>query len=93
MPSTPTPEKPWKPVIDGPRLRQLRTKAQLSQRELIEKCAALGTKIDRGNLHRAERGLPGAIGIKKARVVAQVLGVDMADFLTPHGRELIGIPA
>jgi hypothetical protein len=91
MPSTPTPEVPWEPVVDGPALRQARTGQGLSQRDLIEKCAALGTKVDKGNLHRAELGLRGAIGIKKLRVVATALAVeDMAKLLTPHGRKLIG---
>jgi hypothetical protein len=91
MPSTPTPEVPWEPVVDGLALRQARTDAGLSQRDLIEKCAALGTTVDKGNLHRAELGLRGAIGIKKLRVVATALAIeDMAKLLTPHGRKLIG---
>ena len=91
MPSRPTPEAPWEPVVDGKALRQARTGAGLSQRDLIEKCAALGTAVDKGNLHRAEHGLPGAIGVKKLRVVAAALSIqDMAELLTPHGRELIG---
>lgn len=91
MPSTPTPEAPWEPVVDGRALRQARTGAGLSQRDLIEKCAALGITVDKGNLHRAERGLRGAIGIKKLRAVAAALAIeDMARLLTPHGRELIG---
>jgi transcriptional regulator with XRE-family HTH domain len=91
MPSNPTPERPWVPVIDGRALRRARVANALTQRELIERCAQLGTNIDRGNLHRAERGQPGSIGIKKLPAVVQVLGIPhITEILTQHGRELAG---
>jgi transcriptional regulator with XRE-family HTH domain len=87
MPSTSTPENPWVPVIDGDELRKARELRDLTQRDVIEACGRLGTKVDKGNYHRAERGLPGAIGIRKLRVVAAVLGVgDIGTLLTGRGR-------
>jgi hypothetical protein len=88
MPSKPAvPARGWEPVIDGQALRQARIDAGLSQRELIEECAALGTAIDCGNLQRAERGLPRAMGFRKLPAIATVCGIEnWTDFLTPHGK-------
>jgi len=86
MPSTSAPRRPWVPVIDPRALTLAMARKGYSQRALIKKCGELGTGIDRGNLHRAMHGQPGAIGVAKLPAVANALGVDVAELLTDHGR-------
>lgn len=76
-------------MIDGDALRAARRQRGLTQRGLVAECAQLGTEIDPGNLHRAETGQSGAIGIDKLPGVARALGIDdMARILTDHGRKI-----
>jgi transcriptional regulator with XRE-family HTH domain len=88
MPSRPTPERPWIPVINGPALRLARARKGWSLTRLVAECAQLGTVVDRGNLSRAEHGKPGSLGVEKVPAVAEALGVDVADLLTDHGKAL-----
>jgi hypothetical protein len=90
MPSTPARKPPWEPAIDGAALRRYRLREGLSQRELIDACWKLGTEVDKGNYHRAEQNLRGAIGFRKLAVVVKVLGIDMQDVLTEHGKKESG---
>lgn len=79
------------PVIDGQALRRARRATRKTTRQVAEEATARGVPVDRGNLGRAERGEIGGLGVDKAGVVAEVLGVDVASFLTARGRELMGL--
>lgn len=95
MPATTAPKprekQPWVPAIKGKALRAARRRKQLTTRELADKCTALGTPVDRGNLGRAERGERGAIGPGKAIAIAEVLGITVNSILTRRGLELLGL--
>ena len=95
MPDTTGPKpggrRPWVPVINGPAMRLARRRMGYTMRDLEEKCAAIGTKLDRGNIGRAERGEPGAIGVRKLPAVAQVLNVKVDELLTEHGKSVTSL--
>jgi transcriptional regulator with XRE-family HTH domain len=91
MPSAPTKRRPWVPLINGEALRLALARKGWTQRDLVEECARLGTKVDRGNVGRAVNGKRGSIGVRKLPTVTRALGLDdVADLLTDHGKAAAG---
>jgi len=86
MPSPTPTRRPRGPLIDPAALRLALARKGWTQRDLVDECAKLGTKIDRGNVGRTVNGKKGAIGVRKLPVVAAALGVDVADLLTAYGK-------
>jgi transcriptional regulator with XRE-family HTH domain len=60
----------------------------MSLRQVVEAVEALGIPMNRGNLSRTEHGQPGGVGFKKLPPIAQVLGIDVEELLTDHGKAL-----